>query len=241
MLEISHVDKWVYKQQILKDINFSADQGAVLGILGSNGAGKTTLLRIIAGLIAPDAGAICIAGQRIRYDEKRLRLNIGYMPEDGGLYKRLSVGENLRFSMQFYDRTVNPDERISGFMERFQLSDRRHEKTGNLSGGMRRKVLFLKAVLHQPGVLLLDEPFSGMDVESRGMAIEVIRELKQDGTITCISSHSTGELERICSHYLFIKNGQTVFSGPISEFIKGFSLSGDQSLSDMYLKIMGRA
>jgi ABC-type multidrug transport system ATPase subunit len=241
MLKLEKVGKTICKRQVLYDIDAVINDGIIVGLLGSNGAGKTTLLRIIAGLINPDTGSVKIDGKMVRYDRKKLRLQIGYMPEDGGLYKRLTVYENLRFTYRFYKNGIVPGSRLNQGLERFGMLDRRNEKTGSLSGGMRRKLLFLRAVIHEPKLLLLDEPFVGMDVESRQSAMEYILKMSINGSIVVVSSHATADLEMICDSYLFIKRGKLIYEGQLSKVEHGNGICRRASLSSTYLKIMRSA
>jgi ABC-2 type transport system ATP-binding protein len=238
MLQINHISKTINGRKVLRGINFSVKRGSILGIVGHNGAGKTTLLRIMTGLVLPDSGSVEIAGQRVIYDDYQIRNKIGYMPEESGIYKRLNVRDNLAFPLRFYPDIADPDSRINNGLERFDLTDRQFDRTGKLSAGMRRKILFLKSVLHRPEILLLDEPFNGFDVESRQEEVNIINEILEAGGIVCICSHSTGELEKICTHYLFIKEGRMIFNGSRSEVYHNINISDQEPLAVVYLKYM---
>ena len=239
MLQINHISKTINGRKVLRDISFSVQRGTILGIIGHKGAGKTTLLRILTGLVLPDDdGYVEIDGQRIMYDSYEIRNKIGYMAEEGGIYKRLNIHDNLAFPLRFYPDIPDPESRIKDGLERFDLADRQFERMGKLSAGMRRKVLFLKSVLHQPDILLLDEPFNGFDVESRQTQLKFFARVKEDGGIVCISSHSTGELEKICTNYLFIKEGKMIFTGSQNEVYQKINASGEEPLAAVYLKYM---
>jgi len=238
MLQISHISKTINGRKVLRDISFSVNQGTILGIIGHNGAGKTTLLRILTGLILPDSGQVEIDGQHVLYDDYQIRNKIGYMPEEGGIYKRLNVRDNLAFPLRFYPDIKDPDSKINNGLEQFDLTDRQYERMGKLSAGMRRKIIFLKSVLHQPEILLLDEPSNGFDVESRQDLLKSFEKIKEGGGIVCISSHSTGELEKVCTNYLFIKAGKMVFTGSRKEVYQNINVSEQEPLAVVYLKYM---
>ncbi len=237
MIWVNHINKSIQKRQILQNINLAIKPGCIIGIIGHNGAGKTTLLRILAGLIPPETGVVKIMGQLVRYDNKLSRQQIGYMPEDGGLYKRLNVRNNIKFALQFYSQISDSDKLVDRYLNLFNLAERQDENVGKLSGGMRRKVLFIKSVVSQPKVLLLDEPFTGFDVESRQAVISCIQEIRNRGGVICISSHSTGELEKICDAYLFIRNGNSIFQGQLQDLYNRFPDSEKASLASLYLQI----
>ncbi len=223
---------------ILNSINFSIAGGSILGIIGQNGAGKTTLLRLMAGLLSPDEGEILFDGQPVNYANKLIRYRIGYMPEDGGLYRRLNLAENLSFALRFYPHITSPEKQIEKYLKIFRLTNRRNEKISKLSGGMRRKMLFIKSILHRPDALLLDEPFNGFDIESRSCVCSILHKISANGGIICISSHSTGELEKLCNTYLFIKNGYLLFWGGLQDLYHKYASSENESLASLYLKLM---
>jgi len=238
MIQVRNISKTIGNRMILNSINFSIPSGCIVGIIGHNGAGKTTLLRLMAGLLSADQGEILFDGQQVKYENKLIRYRIGYMPEDGGLYRRLNLSENLRFALRFYPHITRPEEQIEKYLKIFDLTNRRGEKIGKLSGGMRRKILFIKSIVHKPETLLLDEPFNGFDVESRLRVCSILHKMSVNGGAVCISSHSTGELEKICNTYLFIKDGFLIFGGGVKDIYGKFASSENESLASLYLKVM---
>lgn len=182
--------------------------GEVVGLIGPNGAGKTTLLRILVTLLKPDTGNFYLNGLEASGKSAILRKLIGYLPEDGAVYSRLSVRRNLQFYLSFYDEIVDRESEIDHWMDMFDLKHKSFEPVGKLSRGMRQKVQLIRAFIHQPEVLLLDEPFTGLDPSSRLLVRRLIETCRRKGNIVLFSSHILAEVEEICTRFLIMLDGK---------------------------------
>src|SRR6476620_9065064 len=178
-LRVSHVTKKFGDFTAVDNISFDVRAGRVFGFLGPNGAGKTTTIRMIVGITAPDEGSIELFGQKI---SGRLQDRIGYLPEERGLYKKMKIFEQLRYFAALKDVPQKiADERMDFWLERMNLKEWKNKKANDLSKGMQQKIQFISTVLHEPDLLILDEPFSGLDPINVETMLEIISELKAKG------------------------------------------------------------
>ena len=194
--------------------------GRVFGLLGPNGAGKTTTIRMIVGITAPDEGRLELFGRRVTPD---LQNRIGYLPEERGLYKRMKVGDQLKFFSElkgFAGRAA--DEAVDRWLAKVKLSDWKRKKSSELSKGMQQKVQFIAAVMHDPDLLILDEPFSGLDPVNVELLKDLVLELKAAGKTIIFSTHQMEVAERICDDICLINRARKVLSGSIREVKSGF-------------------
>jgi ABC-2 type transport system ATP-binding protein len=202
---------------VVDKVSFRAEGGQILGFLGPNGAGKTTTIRMIMGIIAADEGEIKYftdSGQKNGIPSE----SIGYLPEERGLYKEARVMNVLQFlaGLKNVPRST-VKERAVVWLKRFDLSDYAHAKVEELSKGMLQKVQFVASVLHQPQIIILDEPFSGLDPVSQDMFKAILRDLAQDGAAILLSSHQMNILEELCDRIYLIHEGKEVFNGTLQE------------------------
>jgi len=199
----------IYKsKQGIRNISFIIESGQCLALVGHNGAGKTTLLRVLSTLLKPDSGNILYNNYNVlQRDNVDYLTKIGYMPEDADLYKKLTVYKNLSFFWSFYDNYEK--EKILHYLNLFSLPP--NKKYGQLSKGQKQKLVFLKSVLHNPEILLLDEPFNFLDPSGRIMTKEILSKMMAEGKIIIISSHNLSELEGICNRMIILKNGHIAF------------------------------
>ena len=205
----------------VEDLSFNVRSGRVFGFLGPNGAGKTTTIRMIVGISAPDEGAIDLFGHRMSSD---LQNRIGYLPEERGLYKKMKIVDQLRYFAALKDvPTAEADKRIDRWLERMNLAEWKNKKTTDLSKGMQQKIQFISTVLHDPDLLILDEPFSGLDPINVEFMIEVLSEFKAKDKTIIFSTHLMETAERLCNDILLINKSKKVISGSLREVKAGYS------------------
>ncbi len=206
------------KLAAVQDLNLAIPQGSLYGLIGPNGAGKTTTLRMLAGLLEPTTGKIVINGQPIQENLNDLRRQIGYMPDFFGVYEDLVVWEYLDFFGRCYDLPANRRVQvIDELLELVDLTDKRDAYVNTLSRGMRQRLCLAHALVHDPQVLLLDEPASGLDPRARVEMRELLRELGAMGKTVVLSSHILAELAELCDSIGIIERGQLVVSGRLED------------------------
>lgn len=211
MLEVRNLSKHYSSIPAVEHVSFCARAGEVTGYLGPNGSGKSTTIKMITGLIAMSSGSILFDGKSIQSDLMAYKQRLGYVPEEPYLYTHLSGAEYL--VMVAHLRNLAPrlaTERIDGLLRSFALYDDRHVAISAYSKGMRQKVLLAAALLHNPDLVLLDEPFSGLDVGSALILRSLIEELAARGKVVLFSSHELETVERICSHIVILHRGKIV-------------------------------
>lgn len=197
----------------LKDFDLSVEQGLVFGLLGPNGAGKTTFIRIVNQIIDQDSGEILIKGQPLKMRHVR---NIGYLPEERGLYKTMKVKEQLLYFARIKGLSKqDASQRISSWLEKLNLIQWKDNKIQDLSKGMAQKVQFIATVIHQPDLLILDEPFSGFDPVNAEIIKNEILELKRQGTTIILSTHRMESVELLCDHIAMINQSRKILDGPV--------------------------
>jgi ABC-2 type transport system ATP-binding protein len=211
MLEVRHLRKRYSGIPAVDDVSFVARAGEVTGYLGANGSGKSTTMKMATGLIEPTSGEILFAGQSIKTDPMAYRQRLGYVPEEPHLYTHLSGMEYLVMVAELRDmgRTC-AHERIHGLLRLFGIHGDRDVAMSSYSKGMRQKILLSAALMHNPDLILLDEPFSGLDVGSSLILRSLIKELATRGKIVLFSSHELETVERLCSHVVILHHGKVV-------------------------------
>lgn len=211
MLELRSVSKRFLGIPAVDNVSFSARAGEVTGYLGPNGSGKSTTMKMITGLIGLGSGEILFEGKPIQRDLIAYKQRVGYVPEEPHLYTHLSANEYLVMVSQLRNLAAREAaERIDGILRLFALHDDRHAPISAYSKGMRQKVLVAAALLHNPDLILLDEPFSGLDVGSALVLRSLIQELAARGKVVLFSSHELETVERICSHVVILHRGKVV-------------------------------
>jgi ABC-2 type transport system ATP-binding protein len=211
MLELCNVLKRFSGIPAVEDVSFSARPGEVTGYLGPNGSGKSTTMKMITGLLDLTAGEIRFMGKRIHDDLIGYRRKMGYVPEEPHLYTHLSGVEYLTMVAQLRDLPQRSSaDRIYGLLQLLGLYDDRHAALSGYSKGMRQKVLIAAALIHNPDLVLLDEPFSGLDVSSAMILRSLIQELARRGKVVLFSSHELETVERLCSHVVILHRGKIV-------------------------------
>ena len=205
----------------VEDLSFNVRAGRVFGFLGPNGAGKTTTIRMIVGITAPDEGTIKLFGQRM---SSEMQNHIGYLPEERGLYKKMKIVDQLRYFAALKNISgAEAEKRIDFWLDRMNLSEWKKKKTTDLSKGMQQKIQFIATVLHDPDLLILDEPFSGLDPINVEFMIDVLSEFKTQDKTIIFSTHLMETAERLCNDILLINKSRKVISGSLREVKGSFS------------------
>jgi ABC-2 type transport system ATP-binding protein len=215
MLNLKNINKSYANRKVLNNLTFSIQPGEVYGLLGANGAGKTTTINIICHLLNADSGYITINHQPISAATKKL---IGIAPQENLLYKTLSCAENLNFFANIYglDRETK-QQQITATLQAVNLLDRAKSPVETLSGGMQRRLNIAVALVHQPQLVILDEPTTGLDIEARYEIWELIRNLKNQGMTILLTTHLLDEAERLCNRIGILKDGRILAEGSLSE------------------------
>lgn len=240
-LKVENVFKRFGEFTAVDALSFNVRAGRVFGFLGPNGAGKTTTIRMIVGITAPDEGNIELFGQKV---SPALQDRIGYLPEERGLYKKMKIFEQLRYFAALKNVPQKlADERIDFWLERMNLQNWKKKKANDLSKGMQQKIQFVSTVLHNPDLLILDEPFSGLDPINVETLLEVIAELKTEGKTIIFSTHLMETAERLCDDIILINKARKVVGGSLREVKASFgknmialrATGGDEVLQDKTL------
>lgn len=215
ILQANNITKHYTAHTVLDNVSVEIPRGSVYGLLGPNGAGKTTLIRVITRITLPDAGEVLFDGRKIT-DEDIFR--IGYLPEERGLYKKMKVGEQAIFFARL--RGLSRHEavaRLKVWFERFNLQEWWDRKVEDLSKGMAQKVQFIATVVHQPKLLIFDEPFSGFDPINANLLKQEILRLRDEGSTVIFSTHNMSSVEEICDHITLINRSRNILSGEVGE------------------------
>lgn len=216
MLDVQHLKKYYATQKAVEDMSFSIEQGSIFGLLGPNGAGKTTLLRMITGIFFPDSGQIIFDGKT--FDPLNDIIKIGYMPEERGLYKKMKIGEQALYLAQLKGLSRSEAmEKIKFWFKRLEMDSWWNKKVEDLSKGMSQKLQFVITVLHEPKLIILDEPFSGLDPLNANLIKDEIYGLAQRGSTIIFSTHRMEQVEEICDHIILMNLGQKVLDGTVSD------------------------
>ena len=217
MLELRRVSKHFSGIAAVDDVSFAARPGEVTGYLGPNGSGKSTTMKMITGLIERTYGQILFDGKPIEDDLVTYKRRMGYVPEEPYLYNHLSGAEYLTMVAQLRDLPARQtSERLDGLLRLLSLFDDRHASISGYSKGMRQKILIAAALMHNPDLVLLDEPFSGLDVGSALVLRSLIQELARRGKVVLFSSHELDTVERVCSHVVILHRGKVVADDSIA-------------------------
>jgi ABC-2 type transport system ATP-binding protein len=218
MIEFLHVKKSYDTVQALKDLHLKIDEGTIYGFVGANGAGKSTAFSILATLIPPTSGDVLVNGKSILTNAQEVRAFIGYMPDFFGVYDQLKVEEYLDFYGAAYSLPVNVrQQKIDQLLALVRLTEKRYEYVDDLSRGMKQRLCLARTLIHDPDVLILDEPASGLDPRARIEMRDILKDLKRLGKTICISSHILPELAEICDEIGVLHEGTLIASGNITE------------------------
>lgn len=215
ILKIENVTKSYTGHKALDDVSLEVVRGSVYGLLGPNGAGKTTLIRVITRITMADSGRVLLDGKPLTADDV---FHIGYMPEERGLYKKMRVGEQALFFARLKGMQKSEAERrLRGWFERLNIADWWDKKVEDLSKGMAQKVQFIATVVHEPKLLIFDEPFSGFDPINANLLKEEILALRDRGATVIFSTHNMASVEEVCDHITLINKSRNILSGSVAE------------------------
>jgi ABC-2 type transport system ATP-binding protein len=213
-LEIENISKRFGDFYAVKHLSFKIPEGSIYGLLGPNGAGKTTTIRMVMNIIIPDEGFIKVLSQEM---DESMKSRIGYLPEDRGLYPKMKVGELLHFLAELKglpSREVR--QWIDGWLERFGLTDWKQKKVETLSRGMQQKIQFIATIIHQPDLIILDEPFSGLDPVNTKLLKDIMLEMKKEGRTIIFSTHRMEQVEMVSDNICLINKAEKVLEGSLS-------------------------
>ncbi len=215
ILRIENLEKSFTEKKVLKGINLSIEKGKIFGLLGPNGAGKTTLIRIITNIIKQDKGNVYLNDESLNDFHPKF---IGYMPEERGLYKKMKVGEQLIYLIQLKGFTEKEAKKmVLDWMDKFEIRDWWNKKIEELSKGMQQKVQFIATIAHNPQLVILDEPFTGLDPVNTELIKQEIYHLKKKGSTIIFSTHRMEQVEEICEDLALINNGKIILQGKTDE------------------------
>jgi ABC-2 type transport system ATP-binding protein len=221
ILQLNHLRKYFATQKAVDDISLTINKGQIFGLLGPNGAGKTTLIRMITGIFYPDQGEIIFDGKK--FDPIKDISNIGYMPEERGLYKKMKIGEQTMYLAQLKGLSkADASKKIKEWFIKFDMHSWWGKKVEDLSKGMQQKLQFVTTVLHEPKLIILDEPFSGLDPVNSNLIKDEIFNLAQRGATVIFSTHRMEQVEEICDHIALINKGQKILDGTVKQVKQDF-------------------
>ena len=236
-IEVINVTKRYAEHVALNNVSLSVPEQSIYGLLGPNGAGKTTLIRILNQITGPDTGQVLIDGEPLRPQHVE---RIGYLPEERGLYKKMKVGEQAIYLAQLKGISkADATRRLKAWFNRFEISEWWDKKVEELSKGMQQKVQFITTVIHEPDILIFDEPFSGFDPINANLLKESILELRDQGATILLSTHNMNSVEELCDSITLINKGETILEGRVDE-IKAQHRSSEEaplpSMNDIFIQ-----
>lgn len=224
ILSVQHLKKYFESQKAVDDISLTIERGQIFGLLGPNGAGKTTLIRMITGIFYPDEGEIILNGKP--FDPIKDVAQIGYMPEERGLYKKMKVGEQALYLAQLKGLSrKEAKQRIDKWFSRFGMESWWDKKVEDLSKGMGQKLQFVTTVLHDPSLIILDEPFSGLDPVNSNLIKDEIFRLANEGATIIFSTHRMEQVEEICNHIALVNKGKKILDGTVKDTKQQYKLN----------------
>ena len=221
LLEVNNLKKYFATQKAVDDISFTISKGSIFGLLGPNGAGKTTLIRMITGIFYPDEGRITLDGKS--FEPVKDVVHIGYMPEERGLYKKMKIGEQAVYLARLKGLSKEiATEKVKEWFIKFEMQSWWNKKMEDLSKGMSQKLQFVITVLHEPKLIILDEPFSGLDPVNANLIRDEIYGLAQRGSTIIFSTHRMEQVEEICDHIILVNLGKKILDGTVSKIKQDF-------------------
>jgi len=243
MLTISHLRKTFGTLVAVDDVSFGLEAGQLVGLLGPNGAGKTTTVSMIAALVTPDRGEVLVAGRKLQGDTDPNKRRIGLVPQDLALYEELSARDNLRFFGALYGLTGRAlDAAIAAAVDLVGLADRVGDRVKDFSGGMKRRLNLAAGILHDPDILLLDEPTVGVDPQSRNAIFDNLEVLKKRGKALLYTTHYMEEAERLADRIVVIDHGRVIADDTLAGLSKVAATSGGRAnLESVFLTLTGRS
>jgi ABC-2 type transport system ATP-binding protein len=220
LLSVNNVNKQFQNYKALDDVSLQVPEGNIFGLLGPNGAGKTTLIRIINQITGPDSGEILLKGKKLQPNDIE---HIGYLPEERGLYRKMEVGEQALYLARLKGLSkAEAMQRLKYWFDKFEIQGWWKKKVEELSKGMAQKVQFIVTILHEPSLIILDEPFSGFDPINANLIKNEILELKAKGSTIIFSTHAMPSVEELCDHIALIDKGKKILDGSVKEIRKAY-------------------
>ena len=241
IIEIQHLKKTFKNatEPAVNDITFSINRNEIFGLLGPNGAGKTTTISILCGLFPPTSGHVLIDGKDLHTDLSSIKNIVGIVPQDIALYPTLTARENLAFYGSMYGlHGKDLKDKIETWLQKLSLTEASKRKVSTYSGGMKRRVNLIAGVLHNPKILFLDEPTVGVDVQSRNVIIEHLKEINATGTTIIYTSHHMEEAQNFCTRVSIIDQGKILIEGTPAELIR--DNAGSTNLENVFLNLTNR-
>lgn len=247
ILEVKNLKKYYATQKAVDDISFTVEQGSIFGLLGPNGAGKTTLLRMVTGIFFQDEGEILLNGQK--FDPINDVTRIGYMPEERGLYKKMKIGEQAIYLARLKGLSKSDaTTKVKDWFIKFGMESWWNKKVEDLSKGMSQKLQFVTTVLHEPKLIILDEPFSGLDPVNANLIKDEIYHLAKKGCSIIFSTHRMEQVEEICDHIILVNKGQKILDGGVAQVKQQFKENLfhlgleeiPQDNSSLFFEVIGR-
>ncbi|WP_347159774.1 ABC transporter ATP-binding protein [Pontibacter chitinilyticus] len=236
ILKIENVSKHYANHMALDDVSFDIPAGCIFGLLGPNGAGKTSLIRIVTQITGADTGNIYFKGERLRPSHIK---DMGYLPEERGLYKKMRVGEQLLYLAQLKGLSRSEaTARIKAWVERFEIREWLNKNIEDLSKGMQQKVQFIATVLHEPSLIILDEPFSGFDPINANLIKDEILRLRERGATIIFSTHRMESVEELCDNIALINHAHKVLDGPVKEIRNAYKTNTFQVIGNGQLLVL---
>jgi ABC-2 type transport system ATP-binding protein len=227
------------QQPAVSDVTLQIPDGSVFGLLGPNGAGKSSLIMMLCGLLKPDSGSISVLGWQVQSNGSNIRKNIGVAPQEIALFPALTAQENLHYFGRMYGLPSSfLRKAIPNYLDTFGLLHKANKRVETFSGGMKRRLNLIAALLHEPKLIILDEPTTGVDVQSRTMILDFLQTLKAKNVTIIYSSHFLEEAERICSHLAILDEGKLITTGK-KEMLMA-SHPDCRTLEDLFLKLTGK-
>jgi len=221
LISVEHIDKSFAATHAVRDVSFTVEPGEIFGLLGPNGAGKTTTIRIILDIFKPDQGSVSVLGEAMSEDKKR---QIGYLPEERGLYQDIRLEHCLVYLATLKGlATSEAKKRVEEYLVRFDLIAHRRKKVKELSRGMQQKAQLISTLVHRPQILIIDEPFSGLDPVNTQMVKDLLREERQRGVGVVMCSHQMNQVEELCDRIVLIHEGQVMLYGELREVRRQFA------------------
>ncbi len=234
VLQVSRLSKSFQQLQAVKEVSFSVQAGEAFGLLGPNGAGKSTTIGMITGLLRPDVGEVFVCGEKMALDAHRTKQYLGYVPQEVALYPDLTARENLMFWGRLYGLSgTHLQARVAAVLELVGLADRAGHRVATYSGGMKRRINIAAALLHEPRLLVMDEPTVGIDAQSRSHILETVKELNRQGLTIVYTSHYMEEVELLCDRVAIMDQGSIIALGTVAELRQ---IVGEESQITMQLQ-----
>ncbi|MFC1541142.1 ABC transporter ATP-binding protein [Candidatus Latescibacterota bacterium] len=239
MIRFENVTKTYNSKTGIIDLSFQVKQGEFFGYLGPNGAGKTTSIKSMIGLVHPEKGDIFIGGKSVSSEPEAVRSIIGYVPDSPFIYEKLTAIEFLRFVGGLYRMKPNEiEKKIEWLVDIFEMKDWMHRKSQEYSHGMKQKVVMSAAFMHNPELIIVDEPTVGLDPPSQRLLKDMLKLIQKNGTTVFMSSHNLSEVEELCEHMIILHKGKIVAEGTLEDLRTKAQMEGG-SLENLFLKLTG--